>query len=63
MPDNDVVTGLQEKIEAILGRPVEVIQLPNGKWIVEAFNWNNRNNAPLGDTKMEALEKFLGVAK
>lgn len=57
---------MKEKIEKILGRPVEVIPVNyKGKkvFLVEYFNYTFRNNISdlYGDTEEEALEKLYKI--
>lgn len=49
---------LKKRAEDMAGRPIEVEQLPDGKFIVMFMNFD-QNPPPKGDTEAEALKKFI----
>lgn len=50
---------MKAKVEEILGRPVGVTKMANGKWIPEYFNWNSRDPSQFaGDTADEAYDRL-----
>lgn len=50
---------LMSRAKDLLGREVDVMTLSNGKFMVEYLNFNSKIPPPAGDTKEEAIERFL----
>jgi hypothetical protein len=49
---------LREKAAELAGRPIEVEELADGKFIVMFMNFD-QNPPPKGDTELEALKNFI----
>jgi len=48
-----------KNLEALLGRPVDVVQTKKGKWAVEYINYTVKATDLVGETEEEAVDKLL----
>lgn len=52
------INKLKERAKELLGREVDTMQTPTGRWICNYFNWNVQMTMQ-GESEQELLEKLV----